>query len=68
MAQRKQKTHKGTARRFKATAGKKIKRGSAGMSHLMSTKSSKRRRKLRRGVVVPNKGDAKKILRMLGKD
>ena len=65
MAQRTRKTHKGTARRFRVTAKKKVKRGSAGMSHLMSTKSGKRCRNLRKGAVVPNKGSAQKIRRML---
>ena len=66
MAQRTRKTHKGTARRFRVTGKKKVKRGSAGTSHLMSTKSGKRRRKLRKGAIVPNKGAAQKIRRMLG--
>ncbi len=68
MAQRVRKTHKGTARRFRVTGKKKVKRGSAGMSHLMSTKSGKRRRRLRKGVVVPNTGAARKIRRMLAID
>lgn len=42
----KQKTHKGLAKRVKVTAKGKIRRGRASGSHLMSTKNSKRRRRI----------------------
>ena len=67
MARGKPKTHKGAAKRFRATAKLKVKRGAGGMSHLMSTKSGQRRRRLRRGAVIASKKMADKILRMLGK-
>ena len=43
----KQKTHKGTKKRFRLTASGKAKHRSAGTSHLAARMSSKRRRQLR---------------------
>ncbi len=43
----KQKTHKGTKKRFRVSANGKIKHRSAGTSHLAARKSQKRIRKLR---------------------
>jgi large subunit ribosomal protein L35 len=43
----KQKTHKGTKKRFRLTGTGKIKHRPAGTSHLAFRKSSKRKRKLR---------------------
>jgi large subunit ribosomal protein L35 len=48
----KQKTHKGLKKRFKVTASGKIKHRKAGTSHLLSHKSSKRKRQLRGGGLV----------------
>jgi large subunit ribosomal protein L35 len=48
----KQKTHKGTKKRFRLTASGKAKHRSAGTSHLASRKSKKRRRNLRGTKVV----------------
>jgi len=48
----KQKTHKGTKKRFRVTASGKVKHRGAGTSHLASRKSKKRRRKLRRTRVL----------------
>lgn len=48
----KMKTHKGAAKRFKVTKKGKIKHFNSGRSHLMSTKSSKRRRFKRKGHVL----------------
>lgn len=59
------KTHRGAAKRFKVTALKKIKRRKAFDSHLLSKKSSKRKRGLEREVVV-GKTEAKKVKRILG--
>jgi large subunit ribosomal protein L35 len=44
----KQKTHKGTKKRFRLTATGKAKHRSAGTSHLASRMTSKRKRQLRR--------------------
>ena len=43
----KQKTHKGTKKRFRLTASGKVKHRSAGTSHLAARKSQKRIRQLR---------------------
>lgn len=48
----KQKTHKGLSKRLKITARGKIKRRLAGAGHLMSSKTAKRRRRLRTPYVV----------------
>ncbi|MDP6380757.1 MAG: 50S ribosomal protein L35 [Phycisphaerae bacterium] len=43
----KSKTNKALAKRFKVSKGGKLMRGSSGRSHLLSGKTSKRRRRLR---------------------
>lgn len=48
----KRKTHKGLAKRIRITATGKLKRGKAGKRHLLSSKSRKRKRNLRRSVIV----------------
>ena len=48
----KQKTHKGTKKRFRLTAKGKAKHRQAGTSHLAARKSKKRRRNLRGTKVV----------------
>jgi large subunit ribosomal protein L35 len=45
-AKLKLKTHKGAAKRFKLTAGGKIIRGHAFARHILTSKPSKRKRKL----------------------
>jgi len=61
----KQKTHKGLAKRIKITARGKVVRRRAGASHLMSDKSGKRCRSLRRTEVITGPV-AKKIRIALG--
>ncbi|MGD9633106.1 MAG: 50S ribosomal protein L35 [Pirellulales bacterium] len=48
----KQKTHKGTKKRFRLTATGKVKHRSAGTSHLASRMTSKRTRQLRGTTVL----------------
>ena len=48
----KNKTHSGTKKRVKLTAGGKLKRRRAFSSHLLTHKSSKRKRKMRKDVLV----------------
>ena len=57
----KQKTHKGTKKRFRVSANGKVKHRSAGTSHLAARMSQKRKRKLR-GTTITTDGNAK-ILR-----
>lgn len=56
----KQKSHRATAKRFKLTKNRKVKRYRAGKRHLLSAKSSKRRRNLRQSAICAPM-DAKKI-------
>ena len=56
----KMKTHRGAAKRFKKTGSGKIRRARAYRSHLFSNKSTKAKRKLRKGGLV-SKGDYKRI-------
>ncbi len=46
------KTHKGIKKRVKVSKKGKVKRMKGGAGHLMSSKSAKRRRQLRKGVLV----------------
>lgn len=61
----KQKPHKGLTKRVKITAKGKILRAKAGKEHLMSTKSSKRRRRLAKGGQIPQT-EMKTTMRLLG--
>ena len=60
----KQKTHKGTKKRFRLTASGKAKHRQAGTSHLASRKVQKTRRKLR-GTRVVSSTVLKQITRAL---
>jgi large subunit ribosomal protein L35 len=61
----KMKTHKGAAKRFKLTASGKVKRMKAFKSHILTKKTSKRKRNLRRGTFIATNGEQKKIKRLL---
>lgn len=61
----KQKTHKGSKKRFRITATGKLKRSQAGKKHLNSHKSGKRKRQLRGGVIEIGKV-ANKYMAMIG--
>lgn len=56
----KQKTHKGSQKRFKRTGSGKLKRSHAKTSHLFANKSQKQKRKLRKSAMVSN-SDYKRI-------
>ncbi len=60
----KMKSHSGAKKRFKKTANGKIKRRKAGKSHILTKKTTKRKRNLRKPTTV-DKADAKRIKRML---
>ncbi|QDU90533.1 50S ribosomal protein L35 [Pirellulimonas nuda] len=60
----KQKTHKGTKKRFRLSAGGKAMHRSAGTSHLAARMSQKRKRKLR-GTTVTDDAFAGVIRKML---
>jgi large subunit ribosomal protein L35 len=57
----KQKTHKGTKKRFRITAKGKIKHRQAGTSHLQARMSKKRRRQLRGTDTLRSKQDVKRL-------
>ena len=58
------KTHKGAAKRFKVTAGGKILRGHAFARHILTSKSSKRKRKLGQTTTV-SAADVRHVRAML---
>ncbi|CAN5627377.1 50S ribosomal protein L35 [soil metagenome] len=60
----KMKTHRGAAKRFKKTGTGKLKRGHAMMSHILTKKSPKRKRKLRQSALV-SQADEKRMKRLL---
>ncbi len=51
----KQKTHRGAAKRFKVTAGGKVQRHHSMHSHILTKKSTKRKRNLRKATEVQGK-------------
>jgi large subunit ribosomal protein L35 len=62
----KMKTHRGAAKRFRTTATGKIRRRKGYRSHLLESKSSRRKRRLGRMAEVSG-GDRKHLKRLLGK-
>ncbi len=58
------KTNRGAAKRFKKTASGKIKRGKAGLRHILTSKPTGRKRGLRKGTTV-SKADSDAIKRLL---
>jgi large subunit ribosomal protein L35 len=60
----KQKTHKGTKKRFRLTGKGKVKHRQSGTSHLAARMSKKRKRNLR-GTAVVDDIEAKRIKRAL---
>ena len=61
----KMKTHRGAAKRLKVTGTGKIMKHNAYKSHLLESKSPKRKRSLRKAEVI-NHGDTRRARRMLG--
>jgi large subunit ribosomal protein L35 len=61
----KMKTHKGARKRFKVTGTGKVVRRRAFKSHILTKKSSKRKRRLRRSAIIATRGEAKRIKRLL---
>ncbi|MBE3595577.1 MAG: 50S ribosomal protein L35 [Hydrogenibacillus sp.] len=60
----KMKTHRGAAKRFKKTAGGKLMKHQAFTSHILTKKSPKRKRHLRKATVLKS-GDFKRTIRLL---
>lgn len=61
----KQKTNRSAAKRFKKTGTGRIKRRKAYTSHILTKKSPKRKRNLRKPTLV-SKADEKRVKRLLG--
>ena len=61
----KMKSHKGARKRFKVTGSGEVKRGRAFKSHILTKKTSKRKRNLRRSTTVGTNGEAKNLKRLL---
>ena len=60
----KMKTQRGAAKRFKKTASGKLKRNKAYRSHILTKKTPKRKRQLRKSTLV-SPADAKRIRPLL---
>lgn len=60
----KKKSNRAAAKRFKKTGGGKFKRSKAYRGHLLSSKTSKRKRSLRKSGLV-DKADERKVRRLL---
>ena len=59
------KRHKGATKRFKVTASGKVRRYKAFKSHILTKKTSKRKRRLRQAGIVATTGDTKRVKRLL---
>ena len=58
------KSHRGAAKRLRKTGGKEIRRGKANKSHILTKKTTTRKRKLRAGGVV-DATNRRAVLRLL---
>jgi large subunit ribosomal protein L35 len=61
----KMKTHKGAKKRFSITATGKVRRLKAYKSHILTKKTSKRKRNLRRPTTVKTNGEVRNLKRLL---
>ncbi|MDD7511650.1 MAG: 50S ribosomal protein L35 [Peptostreptococcaceae bacterium] len=66
MAKNKMKSHRGAMKRLKISGSGKIKRNKAYKSHILTKKSAKRKRGLRKSIMVTS-ADLKRMLRAMGK-
>ncbi len=58
------KTHRGAAKRFSLTGSGKVKRRKAYASHILTTKTTKRKRNLRKSAIL-DKTNEKEIKRLV---
>ena len=61
----KMKTHKGAKKRFSVTASGKVRRLKANKSHILTKKTAKRKRHLRRATIVTTNGETRVLKRLL---
>lgn len=66
MAKNKMKSHKGAMKRMRITGSGKIKRNKAYKSHILTKKSAKRKRGLRKATTLTS-ADLKRMLRAMAK-
>ena len=66
MAKAKMKSHRGACKRFKLTGTGKLKRSKAYKNHILTKKSAKRKRSLRKATIVTS-ADLKRIKKALSK-
>jgi large subunit ribosomal protein L35 len=66
MAKNKMKSHRGASKRFKITGSGKVKRNKAYKSHILTKKSAKRKRGLRKATTLTS-ADLKRIKMILSK-
>lgn len=60
----KMKTHRGAAKRFNVTGSGKIKRNHAFKSHILTKKSAKRKRNLRKAAIMAA-ADAQRVIKLI---
>ena len=58
------KTHRGAAKRFSLTGSGKVKRRKAFASHILTSKTTKRKRNLRKGAIL-DKTDEREIKKLI---
>jgi len=61
----KMKTHKGAKKRFTVTGTGKVRRMKAFKSHILTKKTSKRKRRLRQSTTIKTPGEVKNIKRLI---
>ena len=61
----KMKTHRGASKRFSVTGTGKVRRSKAYKSHILTKKTSKRKRRLRQAGIVSTVGDTKRVKRLI---
>ena len=66
MAKTKMKSHRGASKRFRLTGSGKVKRNKAYKSHILTKKTAKRKRGLRKSSILTS-ADTKRMLRSLAK-
>ena len=66
MAKNKMKSHRGACKRMKLTGSGKVKRNKAYKSHILTKKSPKRKRGLRKATTLTS-ADTKRMLRSMSK-
>ena len=66
MAKNKMKSHRGACKRMKLTGSGKVKRNKAYKSHILTKKSPKRKRGLRKATTLTS-ADTKRMLRFMAK-